>query len=141
MKPSALTARWPAIASACLCLALPSGGQAFGATFDVYPGQLIQDTINACVDGDEIIVHPGTYYESIDLLGLAITVRSTDPNDPDVVAATVIDGGATFVVVLCGTGEGSDTVLSGLTITNGSFTWGGGMYNWGSSPTVTNCTF
>ncbi|GAI61123.1 unnamed protein product, partial [marine sediment metagenome] len=33
-----------------------------------------------------------TYYENINFLGKAITVRSTDPNDPNVVAATIIDG-------------------------------------------------
>ncbi|MCK5271245.1 MAG: hypothetical protein KAJ52_01665, partial [Sedimentisphaerales bacterium] len=54
-------------------------------------------TIQAAIDDadacDVIIVEPGTYLENIDFLGKAITVRSTDPCDPCVVAATIIDGG------------------------------------------------
>ena len=89
------------------------------------------------VAGDEIVVAPGTYNEIIDFLGKAITVRSAsgDPND------TIIDGGGGGSVVTCSSGEGSSTVLDGFTITNGSATTGGGMYNVNSNPTVTNCIF
>jgi len=107
----------------------------------------IQAGINAAVNGDEVVVAPGTYFETINFLGKAITVRSTDPIDSDIVAATIIDGTGFFHVVQCVNHEGPDTVLNGFTITggnaNGPFpdNLGGGMYNNGSSPTVTNCTF
>ncbi len=107
----------------------------------------IQAGIDAAVDGDEIIVAPGTYFESINFDGKAITVRSTDPDDPDVVAATVIDGTGNFHVVQCVSGEGPDTVLSGFVITGGlaigggNDSFGGGMFNLASSPTVMGCTF
>jgi parallel beta-helix repeat protein/predicted outer membrane repeat protein len=113
----------------------------------VYPGESIQAAISICADGDEIIVHPGTYVQTIDFLGKAITLRSTAPTDPDVVAATIIDGGGAYHVVQCVNGEGPDTILEGFTITggnaNGSYPngHGGGMYNSQTSPTVTNCTF
>ncbi|MFB3138923.1 MAG: hypothetical protein ACE10B_06860, partial [Phycisphaerales bacterium] len=57
----------------------------------------IQEAIDAAMDGDEVEVHPGTYFETIDFLGKAITVRSSD--GPQV---TIIDASGT----LCG-GDGS----------------------------------
>ena len=104
----------------------------------------IQEAIVAAVDGDEVEVHPGTYFEAINFLGKAIRVYSSD--GPDV---TIIDAQQTGSVVTCDSGEGSDTVLDGFTITGGTGTdlsgtgvlSGGGMLNEGSSPTVTNCTF
>ena len=86
----------------------------------------------------------GTYTENINLLGKAITLRSSDGP-----AVTTIDGtGLNDSVVKCVSGEGPDTILDGFTITGGtgrvcliSRFCGGGMYNNRSSPTVTNCTF
>jgi len=94
----------------------------------------IQTAIDAANKGDEIIVSPGTYLEAINFDGKAITVRSAS-GDP---ADTIIDGGGSDSVVTCDSGETSMTVLDGFTITNGSATYGGGMYNLNSSsPTVT----
>jgi hypothetical protein len=106
----------------------------------------IQTGIDVAVDGDEIIAAPGTYVESIDFHGKSITVRSMDPDDPGVVAATVIDGGGALQVVTCSSGEGPTTSLRGFTITNGwadgSSLHGGGMVvSGGSSPHVADCTF
>ncbi|MCH8825269.1 MAG: hypothetical protein IH984_17370, partial [Planctomycetes bacterium] len=101
----------------------------------------IQSGIDAAVNGDEVVVAQGTYLENINLNGKAITVRSTDPTDPDVVANTIIDAGGSGSVVTCNSGEGSNTVLSGFFITNGLANYGGGMSNVGVSPTVTYCTF
>ncbi|MCH9021548.1 MAG: right-handed parallel beta-helix repeat-containing protein, partial [Planctomycetes bacterium] len=97
----------------------------------------LQLAIDAAINGDVIEAGPGTYFEAINFLGKAITVRSAsgDPND------TIIDGGAAGSVVNCSNGETATTVLDGFTITNGSATNGGGMFNNGASPTVTNCTF
>jgi len=100
-----------------------------------YPG--IQEAIDAAEDGDTVVVSPGTYIENIDLKGKDITLRSTDPNDPDVVAATIIDGGGRGSVVTFMGGETSKAVLAGFTITNGSASDGGGIYVGGnSSPTI-----
>jgi hypothetical protein len=107
----------------------------------------IQTAIDHAVDGDEVVVAEGTYFEAIGFFGKAITVRSTDPGDPAVVANTVIDGTGHFHVVQCVSGEGSETVLEGFVITGGNADGtapdnrGGGMYNFVSSPTVTNCAF
>jgi len=110
--------------------------------------EVIQAAINDANDGEEIEVAPGYYYEAIDFKGKAITLRSTKPNDPSVIAATVIKGFGHYHVVKCVTGEDANTVLAGFTITGGNANGptdadkcGGGMFNNGSSPTVTNCTF
>ena len=79
----------------------------------------IQAGINAAVDGDTVIISPGRYVENIDFLGKAITVRSTDPLNADVVAATIIDGNQSRTCVTFRTGEDRDSVISGFTITNG----------------------
>ena len=122
--------------------------QAAGAVINVpgLHGPTIQAAIDVAVNGDEIIVAPGTYPESIDFLGKAITVRSSDPTDPAVVMNTIIDGTGFFHVVLCVAGEGPETLLSGFVITGGNanggaFDIGGGMLIDNSSPTVTNCSF
>ncbi|MCH8260231.1 MAG: hypothetical protein IIC46_08485, partial [Planctomycetes bacterium] len=95
----------------------------------------IQAAIDAAVDGDEVEVHPGTYNETINFLGKAIRVYSTDGSD-----VTIIDGQQNGTVVTCANGEGPETVIDGFTITGGSGTNGGGMRNYQSSPTVINCT-
>ncbi|MCP4248275.1 MAG: hypothetical protein GY778_14610 [bacterium] len=95
----------------------------------------IQEAINAATGGDELEVGPGTYVELINLLGKAITLRSTDGP-----AVTIIDGAAAGRVITCASGEGLDTVIEGFTVTNGQEVYGGGMYNVGS-PTVITCIF
>jgi len=103
---------------------------------DDYP--TIQQAINEAAEaGDEIIVAPETYNEAIDFLGKAIWLHSAD--GPEV---TIIDGeGLDTSVVTCASGEGPGTTLEGFTITNGNAQCGGGMHNFDSSPTVTNCIF
>ena len=57
----------------------------------------IQAAIDDANDGDSIIVQPGLYRECVRFHGKNIIVRSTNPGDFDVVAATIIDYGAGFV--------------------------------------------
>ena len=63
--------------------------------------KLLPGCRNAAVTGDEVIVAQGEYFENINLLGKAITVRSTDPNDAEVVLNTIINGGGSGSVVTC----------------------------------------
>jgi len=122
------------------------------------PGEYatIQAAIDACVDGDVVIVAPSTYTgpgnRDIDFLGKAITVRTTDPNDPDIVAATIIDCNGTVTEPHRGfyfhSGEDANSVVEGFTITHGhgfvepdyhNWSLGGGIYCVGSGPTIANC--
>ena len=112
-------------------------------------------TIQAGVDvadpyeGDLIIVAVGTYTgvgnRDLDLLGKVVTLQSSDPDDPDVVAETVIDCEGAEVdehrAFQFHSNEGADAVVAGFTILGGHASQGGAIYCRASSPTVTNCTF
>jgi len=106
----------------------------------------IQLAINDCNDGDVVVVAPGTYFELINFLGKDITVTSIDPNDPYVVANTIIDGDGEGSVILFENGESNEAVFTGFTITGGYGTvmpefgyeiiWGAGIFCYYSSPTI-----
>ncbi len=122
----------------CVAVALAGvGGRAVAGIINVPGNQpTIQAGIDAAVNGDEIIVVPGTYFETINFLGKAIIVRSS--GGPRV---TIIDAQGAGSVVTCQSGEGPDTVLEGFTITGGLASLGGGMFNSNSSPTLKRCNF
>ena len=121
----------------------------------------IQSAINNANNYDTVIVLPGIYQENIDFLGKAVTVRSVDPNDADIVAATVIDGSNPSdpnfgSVVTFKNSEDGNSVLSGFTIQNGTgqtdptATWrswegdngeGGGVFCNNASPVITKNVF
>ncbi|MBN1391688.1 MAG: right-handed parallel beta-helix repeat-containing protein [Sedimentisphaerales bacterium] len=101
----------------------------------------IQSAIGAAANGDVVLVAPGTYTgtgnRDIDFLGKTVTVRSIVPC---FVAQTIIDCSSAGRGFRFHSGEDANSVLAGITITNGSAYYGGGIYCSGSSPTITNCT-
>jgi hypothetical protein len=111
----------------------------------------IQAAIDDANDGDIVEVLQGTYTgtgnRDIDFLGKAITVRSTNPQDPCVVASTVIDCQGVGRGFYFHSGEEANSILDGLKITNGYVTIsspggsaGGGIYCGNQSePTIANC--
>ena len=113
----------------------------------------IQAAINAADNGDTIIVEANTYQENIDFIGKTITVRSSNPNNFETVKKTIIDGRQNNSCVVFRTGEGSNSVLEGLTLINGGGTnvdysynngritgnAGGGILCLNSSPTIRRC--
>jgi predicted outer membrane repeat protein len=96
----------------------------------------VQRAIDDAQPGHEIVVSPGVYQENISFKGKNLTVRSTDPNDPATVAATIINGGNQSSVVTFSNAEDANCVLAGFTITGGKM----GIYCSSASPTITNCT-
>jgi len=109
---------------------LPS--MSLAATINVLAGGSIQDAITASFNGDVISVAAGTYNENIDLDGKDISLNGAGPG------LSIIDGGDSGTVVMFDNGESSNSIIDGFTIRNGSNTFGGGIYIYQSSPTLTN---
>lgn len=96
----------------------------------------IQGAINTAIDGNEIVVSPGTYVENINFGGKNIILRSTEPTNPSVVASTIIDGNSSGTVVTFSGTELTSCVLSGFTITRGGIF--GACYGNGTLATIEN---
>ena len=105
----------------------------------------IQTAIDDSNDGDVIVLCPGTYTgpgnRDIDFKGKAIAVRSSDPNDRNAVATTIIDCLSLGRGFYFHTGEDVNSIVRGLTITNGNTNGGAGIYCHDSSPLIADCTF
>ncbi|MFG0316859.1 MAG: right-handed parallel beta-helix repeat-containing protein, partial [Planctomycetota bacterium JB042] len=107
------------------------------ADHHVPSGGSIQAAIDAAVDGDRVLVDPGTFIEHIDLKGKAIQVLGL--GGP---SATILSGsGSLGPVVTCHTGETPSTVLRGFTIQDGWHQplsqddgYGAGISAWVGSP-------
>jgi len=127
------------------------------ATIRAVPSQYptIGAAIEVAINGDTVLVAPGTYPENINFAGKNIVVASRYivSGDPLDIAATVIHGGSpvdpdTASCVLVVSGEDTTAVLEGFTLTGGTGTnWtdehGAGVYREGggilitfSSPTI-----
>ena len=110
------------------------------------PKATVQAGLDTAGDGDVVILASGTYSGSgnrnLDFQGKALTLRSTDPCDPAIVEATIIDPCGTASEPHRGfyfhTQEDANSIVNGLTITGG-FAWGGGFYCYYSSPSILNC--
>lgn len=97
----------------------------------------IPEAINASDHGDTIVVKTGTYDRRISFNNMAVTLTSEDPDDPNIVRATIIAVDSNYSVSF-DFEEGNDSVLTGFTVT------GRGIHCYGSSPTIsknviTNC--
>jgi hypothetical protein len=103
----------------------------------------IQEAVTAAANEDTVIIRPGTYSGLVNIninpAGKAITIRSEDPMDPNIVAETVIDVGFAHGFVFDSM-EMPETKVQGLTIRNGMETMGSGIYCiMNSNPTIEYC--
>jgi hypothetical protein len=89
----------------------------------------IQDAINYSWNGDTVVVRPGLYDGPVYFHGRDITLTSEDPNDPNIVASTIITASSPYSVTF-DFGESTDSVLTGFTVLNR------GIYCYASSPTI-----
>lgn len=94
----------------------------------------IQQGIDAAVNGDLVLVHPGTYYENINI-EKSITVASLvyTTGDTSYISQTIIDGNQIGRVVTLNDGA-DNAVLRGFTIQNGkTSSSGAGVYCYGDA--------
>jgi len=106
-------------------------------------GNAIQQAIDAAKSGQTLIVAAGTYNGNISLRGKDITLASANPDDPTVVASTIINCQQSGRGFIFNSGEDANTVVDGFTIINGSLAGqgGAGIYiDPNSSPTIMNVT-
>jgi parallel beta-helix repeat protein len=96
----------------------------------------IQKGLDSASDNDTIDVNVGTYYEIINFNGVSCVLRSTDPNDWDVVGATVIDANGLGSTVLLYGGVDANTVFEGFTVKGGLYA---GVDCTSGSPTIRKC--
>jgi hypothetical protein len=107
----------------------------------------IQNAVNAAADQDTILIHPGTYYENIEIIGRNLTIGSLELTTADstFITQTVIDAdqsGSCFSIT-----EDSEVTLQGLYLTNGIGTpspnWGdekgGAVFVFFSRLNIVNC--
>lgn len=104
-----------------------------------HPFDRVQEAIDVARAGVRIMVRPGTYFETIDLLGKGIEVNGLNADDASILLLPVIDGAGKGTVVRCTQGEDPRCVLQGLVITGGKGWQAGGILCVGSSPTILNC--
>ncbi|MEO8447251.1 MAG: T9SS type A sorting domain-containing protein [bacterium] len=115
----------------------------------------IQAAINASVNGDTILVQPGTYFENINFRGKRIVLTGSfyQSNNYSLIQTTIINGSTPVYpdsasCVIFNNREDSATVIQGFTITGGTGTkWkdehspgiyreGGGILSALSSPVI-----
>ena len=75
----------------------------------------IQEGIDRTMNGDTVLVSPGTYNETLNMKGKAILLSSAAGPD-----STIISGDGENPVITLESGEDTTTVIEGFTITGGS---------------------
>lgn|GEM_PF-2265152 len=113
------------------------------------PFRRIQDGVDAAPDETTVVVLPGTYTGSgnrnIGFGGKAITLRGTDPNDPAIVASTIIDCNGMDRALYFHGGEDANSIVEGFTVMHGydggqeHVVAGSAVACIGSSPTIRRC--
>ena len=105
----------------------------------------IQDAAIYSADNDHIVIEPGIYTgygnHNISLYRKKITIRSVQPNNSAIVAATIIDCQHNDRAFIIADQETHETIISGITIINGASDDGGAIYCDNSNPTITGCVF
>jgi hypothetical protein len=101
---------------------------------DQFPS--IQAAITSAVEGDTVLIRPGTYHEALTWANKNLTLLG------DGVASQVaITASFTSSVMIIGPGVGQQSVIENLMIRDGRAKEGAGIKLVGSAPTIRNCRF
>jgi parallel beta-helix repeat protein len=99
----------------------------------------IQSAINDAntTNNNVLVVGPGVYMENVNLgnndnNNKLLTLQSSDPNDPLIIAQTIINGSSGGTITF----TNNNSVINGFTIVNG---YSGVACSGNSSPTIKNC--
>jgi hypothetical protein len=109
----------------------------------------IQAAMEAAEDGDEILVHPGTYYENVDFIGKQLELYSlyATTEERHYIRETIINGNESGSCIRDVSNDSGRSVVKGFTLTNGSgsyynsyvFYYGGGIYVYDSELDIISC--
>ncbi|MHC4737615.1 MAG: S8 family serine peptidase [Planctomycetota bacterium] len=107
----------------------------------------VQQAVFFARPGETVILSPGTYYENLNIAKRDILLTGEYPDDPAVVAATIINAdtdaneittsGRAITFSLADT---HNCRIRGLTIADGNTYYGGGIYGGDFLTEITNCT-
>lgn len=141
--------------SLCLLPGLPNLGLAAKTIRVPADFPTVQAAVDAALEGDTVLVSPGTYYENVQLRGrnIVLTSRFRIDKQPALIAQTIIDGSRparpdTASCLLIWKHETAATVIEGLTFQGGkgtvwldpagagTFREGGGILTEFSSPII-----
>ncbi len=105
----------------------------------------IQAGIDSSAHGDTVLVHPGTYYESINFNEMNIVLGSLfiTTGDTSYISQTVIDGDSLGTVVTIEGGQDTTTFFGGFSVESGfsqEFAGGLNCIN-NSAPVISHCRF
>lgn len=114
----------------------PSGNDVTGDGTPENPFATIGRGITYVSQYGRVIVMPGTYHENLCFNGKNLTLSSQNPDDINIVNATIINGDGAGPVITLDSDEDSNTLITGFTITNGSMDSGGGIFILCSSPRI-----
>ena len=109
------------------------------------PFQLIQSGIDVSVDGDTVLVHPGTYIENIIIENKSIVLTSMEmiTGDSTYIENTIINGNQNGSCIYAE--NFTDGIIQGFTIQNGSgssdgsYYVGGGLFISNSEICIISC--
>ncbi|UCC78978.1 MAG: T9SS type A sorting domain-containing protein, partial [Candidatus Zixiibacteriota bacterium] len=98
----------------------------------------IQQGIDASVEGDTVLVQPGTYVENVNFNGHNIVLGSLflTTGDTSYIEQTVIDGGWAGSVISFVNNENNTAIIEGFGIQHGLSQFGAGIYCYGASPLI-----